>query len=299
MYIQELNTATDMIIHGNKQISGIIYSRKASDGGGAVALTNIIRGPQVVFGGLGPDVKMWLEGATNAAILAAFGQTDGKAVINATNRYLTALAATDPTKAQALAGFINEDPMMVCSLELEVEGVTMPVRWLVGNGNFFSLPRAFAATDTIHYVCKGQLSTGARTGGSGTPGLIIQHIIGSIGIRYYNGSWNTIRGTLSADTVCDCTWNMATKKVTIAGDSTERNFNYTIISSIPNMASTDNVPVSIALYEISSDYKLVPCKHKVEGVDKVGMLDIVNMVYYPSVAADASIPDISYTPPTP
>ena len=114
-----------MITHGNKQISEIVYARKASEGGGAVRLTNIIRGAQVVFGGLYPDVKNWLEKATKAAILAAFGQTDGKAVIKATNAYLNALAATDPTKASALAWFINEDPMLVCSI---VE--TGKTRWI-------------------------------------------------------------------------------------------------------------------------------------------------------------------------
>lgn len=97
-----------MITHGNKQISEIVYARKSSEGGGAVRLTNIIRGAQVVFGGLYPKVT-WLYPPTRAAILAAFGQMDGKAVINATNAYLNALAATDPTKASALAVFINED----------------------------------------------------------------------------------------------------------------------------------------------------------------------------------------------
>lgn len=96
-----------MIAHGRKQISEMVYARKASEGGGAVRLTNMIRGGSVVFGGLEPDVKGWLEVATKAAILAAFGQTDGKAVIKATNRYLNVLAATDPTKAQALATLIN------------------------------------------------------------------------------------------------------------------------------------------------------------------------------------------------
>lgn len=115
-----------MIIHGNKQISEIVYARKASEGGGAVRLTNIIRGAQVVFS--------WLEKATKAAILAAFGKTDGNAVIKATNAYLNGIAATDKSKASALAGFINEDPMMVCSLGLQPQGVEMPRRWLVGDG---------------------------------------------------------------------------------------------------------------------------------------------------------------------
>jgi len=126
-----------MIIHGNKQISGIIYSRQASDGGGAVALTNIIRGPQVVFGGLEPSGRDWLWYATKAAILAAFGQTDGKAVINATNAYLNQLAASDRDKATALAGYINtyeaEDPHMIYSI-VPTLGVD---RWLVGNGQAY------------------------------------------------------------------------------------------------------------------------------------------------------------------
>lgn len=100
-----------MITHGNKQISEIVYARKASEGGGAVRLTNIIRGAQVVFGDLMPSFG-WLEKATKAAILAAFGVVDGKAVIKATNAYLNALVVTDQTKASALAGFINEDPML-------------------------------------------------------------------------------------------------------------------------------------------------------------------------------------------
>lgn len=129
-----------MITHGNKQISEIVYARKASEGGGAVRLTNIIRGAQVVFGGLKPDVKMWLKKATKAAILAAFGQDDGWQVIGATNAYLNALEATDQTKASALAGFINEDPMLVCSLGIQPQGVQMPIRWLYPDtvGNYFN-----------------------------------------------------------------------------------------------------------------------------------------------------------------
>lgn len=136
-----------MITHGNKQISEIVYARKASEGGGAVRLTNIIRGAQVVFGDLYPAL-WWLTGATNTAILAAFGQTDCKAVIKATNAYLTALAATDPTKASALAGFINEDPMLVCSLGLEPQGVAMPIRTLNGDRIAYINTGVYANKDT-------------------------------------------------------------------------------------------------------------------------------------------------------
>jgi len=84
----------------------------------------------------------WLRDATKQAILGAFGQRDGMAVIKATNAYLNQLAVSDMDKATALAGFINEDPMMVCSLGLEVEGVTMPKRWIIslnGADNYFDL----------------------------------------------------------------------------------------------------------------------------------------------------------------
>jgi len=57
----------------------------------------------------------WLTAATKQAIMDAFG-VDGTAVIRATNDYLNGIAASDMAKATALAGFINEDPMMVCSL---------------------------------------------------------------------------------------------------------------------------------------------------------------------------------------
>ena len=82
--------------------------------------------------------KNWLYAATKQAILGAFGARDGAAVIAATNAYLNALAAQGAAgkiKATALAALINEDPMMVCSLGLEVPGVAMPIRWLDNQGS--------------------------------------------------------------------------------------------------------------------------------------------------------------------
>ena len=161
-----------MITHGNKQISEIVYARKASEGGGAVRLTNIIRGAQVVLGGIATGVGNWLEKATKAAILAAFGQTDGKAVIKATNAYLNAIAATDKNKATALAGFTNEDPMLVCSLGLQPQGVEMPIRWLVGDGNvWLKLPVNITSSNCnllrIKSRCKTITSSGWRVNGRG------------------------------------------------------------------------------------------------------------------------------------
>ena len=70
-----------------------------------------------------------LKAATQQAIIAAFGREEGIAVIIRTNDYLNALALTDPTRAQQLAMFINEDPLLVTSL---VE--TSKVRTLDGDG---------------------------------------------------------------------------------------------------------------------------------------------------------------------
>lgn len=49
----------------------------------------------------------WLYQPTKAAIVGAFGVSDGTAVIKATSQYLNQLAASDRDKATALAGFIN------------------------------------------------------------------------------------------------------------------------------------------------------------------------------------------------
>ena len=125
-----------MIVHGNKKISEMVYARLAKEGGGAVRLTNMIRGPQVVFGDLYP-FSPWLTATTCKAILGAFGVSDGTAVIKATNQYLNVLAASDRDKATALAALINEDPMMVCSLGLEPQGVTMPIRIVTNAGGAY------------------------------------------------------------------------------------------------------------------------------------------------------------------
>ena len=102
---------------------------------------------------------VWMLGlltkAAKQAILGAFGQRDGMAVINATNAYLNQLAASGQAgkdKATALAGFINEDPMMVCSLGLEVEGVTMPIRWLVGDGNTHIIEERLSGENLAEYI---------------------------------------------------------------------------------------------------------------------------------------------------
>ena len=71
-------------------------------------ITAACLGGQGIFG-------LWLKTATQQAILAAFGE-EGMVVISKTNDYLNAIALTDPQRAQQLADFIQEDPLLVCSL---------------------------------------------------------------------------------------------------------------------------------------------------------------------------------------
>ena len=77
-------------------------------GFGRYSITAASLGSLVMLG------KFWLTVATKQAIMAAFGATDGKAVIRATNEYLNGIAAqgaAGKAKATALAGFINEHPL--------------------------------------------------------------------------------------------------------------------------------------------------------------------------------------------
>ena len=133
----------------------------------------------------------WLLYATKQAILGAFGARDGAAVIKATNAYLNALAATDRTKATALAGVINEDPMMVCSLGLEPELTVlsgMPLRGLGANGTSYVKLAIKANQDTkakyLGYLVASNGSGAAFMAGKGAS----QYIYG-----FYNGgskSWD-------------------------------------------------------------------------------------------------------------
>jgi hypothetical protein len=109
---------------------------------------------RITAASLGRDVMFagWLSGRAWKAIMDAFG-VDGTAVIAATNEYLNGIAASDKAKATALAGFINEDPMMVCSLGIQPQGVTMPFIGLKGDGAaYIDTNIVISAQDEIEIV---------------------------------------------------------------------------------------------------------------------------------------------------
>jgi hypothetical protein len=67
--------------------------------------------PSAIYVGSNLVWAPWLlKDAAIRAILGAFGQRDGWAVINATNAYLNQLAASDRDKATALADYLNSSP---------------------------------------------------------------------------------------------------------------------------------------------------------------------------------------------
>lgn len=115
------------------------YLPAASHGNMRITAASI--GGQRVFGN-------WLMTATQQAIIAAFGAEEGIAVITKTNDYLNAIALTDTTRAQQLANFINEDPLLVCSL-VEVGKVrTATIRNKSVNNHLYNgliLPTPFSA----------------------------------------------------------------------------------------------------------------------------------------------------------
>jgi hypothetical protein len=67
--------------------------------------------------------RQWLLSATLQAIVAAFGSAEGTEVIRKTNDYLNRIAATDNTKAKAIAGYINQYPVNWGTLLIDFQPV--------------------------------------------------------------------------------------------------------------------------------------------------------------------------------
>jgi len=290
-----------MIIHGNKQISGIIYARKASDGGGAVALTNIIRGPQVVFGGLKPT-KEWLKFAAKAAILAAFGQRDGMAVIKATNAYLDQLAASDRDKATALAGWLNtyvpEDAKIVYSL---VDGIG--TRWLAADAHSIIEITDIVVSNFSTWKSKWKwllttrdsgVSLGSRLGGAGTSGLIIQcgPKYDMNGVRTYmkpTSDWTNRFLGLSAGQYYNLTCDFANNKMMLDDSEITLQWDRTALAACnPTLQLHNATFVGMEL----DDHPLVPFIRD----NANGLLDCKTNTFYGVTSGSMTI---SETPSTP
>lgn len=251
----------------------------------------------------------WLTVAAQKAIRGAFGQRDGTAVINATNAYLDGIAASDRDKATALAGFINEDPMMVCSLGLEVQGVTMPIRKLnSSDGAHINLNQVLSATDIISYKANGTFSIGGRLGGAGSAGTYTSHSASPYGIRYYTGSWTTLYGNTVQTEIYTCEWDFNTKKCNVK-DKGVYNFNYNIVNVNQKIEFGDAGFVKFKIDNTNESRKrdMYPFICQARTADKVstgvaqaagtcGMIDLLTGIFYPNANSSGSF-TIEYTLP--
>ena len=277
----------------------------------------------------------WLNGATQQAILGAFGARDGAAVIAATNAYLNALAATDRTKATALAALINEDPMMVCSLGLEVQGVAMPIRWLVGDGgngtngayiNTGWIPKYDTALDIEFYLPDSTSTHRAISrcdDGNGTKRFGVSsdgNLFWAYGQNYHYGPSSTVGlwRMVTELNVCKV-YNEGTLVQTITAPALT-SLAITLEMPLfarksPGLSQTSNMKCR---YEIIKDGNsevrhFIPMKlgkawaagdvstGVAQAAGTCGMIDLVSGKFFPNANSSGSftIPDISYTPSTP
>lgn len=252
----------------------------------------------------------WLKGSAIQAIMDAFG-VDGKAVIAATNEYLNGIAASDKAKATALAGFINEDPMMVCSLGLEPQGVTMPVRWLVGDGTAYITTQIIPSTNTLFKMyCKFPDTSGNyRNGVINGPSTPIRYYFGSMSGSFCMGyGTNQFAHSLVRADTNPHLFVLGQRKLVIDG---------TVYS--PSNITTDPVLIApVGIFYVNNPFDgntfnakesvgycifetngvvqghFIPCKHN----GQCGLYDIEGMTWYGNANTSGSftIPDISYTP---
>ena len=233
--------------------------------------------------------RTWLLLATQQAIVAAFG-AEGTEVIAKTNDYLNQIATTDPQRALLLANFINEDPMLVCSL---VE--TSKVRTLTGTANAYIdtgyKPTSTTILEAFYALIVSEYSSCGSRLNYGTDmfvihnGPSIQFMIGTQTVTTgINSSLNTFyKLRLDAQGkafVNDNVWN--TNKFN------GNNFNIWLFAN-NNGGAVHNS--NGAIYEYATIYEgtdqvahFVPCHHD----NQSGMLDIISGTFYPNANTEGS-----------
>jgi len=255
-----------------------------------------------------------LSGAAWQAIMAAFG-VDGTAVIAATNEYLNGIAASDKAKATALAGFINEDPMMVCSLGLEPQGVTMPWRYIENDGKAYVDTNIFLSGDGYYFDTKFKAANITSKAVLGCqiqdPTLIVLYN----GNLYCYGSTgattNRVKSGIYTTGVSDVTFSGVGDQVTVKHNGTTETY------SVSTNFATMNKPLLLFAYwnqgTIQTDRiitagiaKFILKQGNTElremypfirnGVN--GMIDVISGTFFTNANSQGSftIPDISYTP---
>lgn len=229
-------------------------------------------GGKMVFG------SKWLLPLTLQAIVAAFG-AEGTEVIAKTNDYLNQIATTDPQRALLLAGFINEDPMLVCSL---VE--TSKTRWLVGDGKAY-VDTGLKANSGTYLETKfyGPNNIGARDGEG--KNMFMMHTQSNtyfidLNTTYYNTNItaNEIPHILVIDNVKGYLDGVLKVSSTITP------MTYTLYLMAFNNYGKASVAKGNVSYVIIDNHHFVPF----DGADRIGMLDLNNLQFYPNANTEGS-----------
>jgi hypothetical protein len=255
-------------------------------------------GGKMVIGG-------WLLSATKQAIVAAFGSAEGTEVIRKTNDYLNRIATTDPQRALQLAGFINEDPMLVCSL---VE--TSKTRWLVGDGKAYiktdiwgtkNMTTEVTACNAI-YTSQQEAFTGndgSKDGNSSNPaycGYIVLRtetdIQGLTPTKYLRGTFLDYRSVHTYKTDANNLYIDGKPFGTGASVAYDTGgwlqvFKFSTFNAL-------QCHISKVIFTTDSEHTLVPFN----GADRIGMLDLNTLQFHPNANTQGSF-TIQITDTTP
>lgn len=262
----------------------------------------------------------WLSQAAQRAIMDAF-LDDGMAVIKATNAYLNQLAASGQAgkdKATALAWLINEDPMMVCSLGLEVELTVlpkMPIRCLGNNGTAYIntgiIPNSTTEIELIYrYATKGGI-VGSGQQYNTTDAMVVityegssqfgLYIAGANNIWYGSPQTNTwfkfninVRGVTVKNLSTSATATANTGMTTLATSSRSM-YIYTSNSANSDLARLGNCTFQYCEFKQNGEtHRFIPCKHKVNGVLTAGMLDLWDNVWHGNAGSGSFTEEFGY-----
>jgi hypothetical protein len=281
-------------------------------GFGRYRITAVSLGRNLMFGSLG-----LLDDNAKIAIMAAFG-VDGTAVIRATYKYLNGIAASDKAKATALAGFINEDPMMVCSLGLEPTLTTlpsMPIRVFDNNGTGYIdsgiIPNSTTEIELVYrYATKGGIVGSCQQYNTTDAMVVITYanssqfglyIAGANNIWYGSPQTNTwfkfninVRGVTVKNLSTSATATANTGKTTLATSSRSM-YIYTSNSANKDLAKLGDCDFQYCqIKQDGETHRFIPCKHKVNGVITTGMLDLWNNSYKPNAGSGQFTEEFGY-----
>ena len=239
----------------------------------------------------------WLKTSTENEIREAFGN-DGAAVIAATNVYLNGIAATDPTKATALAGFINEDPIPWCTLIYEY----VPLLWIESTGNQIIETGTFASNSNkiiVDFELDDNYSTSLALFSSGVEGWSKTGLSMMSSYFYYGGyvgySYNWLPNTLYK---VNAYWDGSLAHLLVNGvEMVSKNRNNSItgdlrVTFFAAYASYPDISrlmsgIKMGHAQIYSAYNgpiirdFYPCYRKSDG--KAGLFDIVTNSFKPNL----------------